>query len=74
MTATKTPAATPPAAGTRTPAGSPVPAGVTRTDITPLDPDSDKGRDVATRLSVVFADVAQAIASRKAADARRTNP
>lgn len=75
MTAPQTPAVPPPAAGSRTPAGAqtPSPAGVTR-EITPLDPNSDKGRDIAARLSVVFADVRQAIASRAAANARRTNP
>jgi hypothetical protein len=34
--------------------------------VTPLDPDSDKGRDVAQRLGEVFAEVREAIAGRKA--------
>lgn len=37
-----------------------------RPTVAPLDPDSDKGREVAARLSDVFAEVRESIAARKA--------
>jgi hypothetical protein len=42
------------------------------TDVEPLDPNSDKGREVAERLSITLAHIRVAIAARKAAAARQS--
>lgn len=39
--------------------------------VTPLDPHSDKGRETAARLSVIFAQIRDDLARRKAREAAR---
>jgi hypothetical protein len=43
---------------------------VTAAEVTPLDPDSEKGREVADRLSDTLARIRVAIEERRAATAR----
>jgi hypothetical protein len=43
---------------------------MTAVEVTPLDPDSDKGREVADRLSQVLAEIRVSIEEREAAEAR----
>lgn len=44
---------------------------MTTRDIEPIDPNSQRGKEIAARLSKTFADVELAIAARKAAEARK---